>query len=587
MEPLPVRPTTLPQARKFTREFKADGARVFTEQERIVIEIPPMPRTYLTKDARIYFTFDMSFAIAEGFAASDDTANPTDSILNVFAKPLPMLDVCGPYGFFDQIEIYDYLGNTLIEKTERHDLLAAMLSDFGFDPEVDRLRPYISEQQTWQYDISAIPPGDWDYDGTVSGNPSFSNPSSEWMSASFGYPSVLTRVNGINLMDSNLASLSEPDSFLPPYNKDYELYISTPGKYNETISTPTWNFSIKLLNFLGDNSDKFVPLHNGFRIVLHTNKKDVPVKFSLPNGGLDFNVVSGRDRPEDNDPGSVTNISPAPFKIDVLKYNIQNVFLRADVLEIGHELDNQVEKVVHARMKNYIMLGKCETPTIIPGNYLSTTNIKMSMRHPPDVSPSQRDPVVFVQQAYSELGFRSSTNVSSCKLLYNDAAIIEYKNHLEIMNALGPDFDSTISPLAFTTTKPGDTNPGSNGTSGYMYPYFALPFKQSVARVKKLLPDHPFQWINPTSDASVPSLPIVNMAFFRCNTNSGKFLINFDLTLNGYSDKQIVGIDTTKAKLKIDLKRFVNDKTAYVTDVFTEYDAIVTIDPGKTTSVSF
>lgn len=79
----------------------------------------------------------------------------------------------------------------------------------------------------------------------------------------------------------------------------------------------------------------------------------------------------------------------------------------------------------------------------------------------------------------------------------------------------------------------------------------------------------------------------VNMAFIRCNTNDGKFLINFDLTLNGYSDSKITGIDTTKSKLKIDLKRFKNDAEAYVTDVFVEYDAIVTIDPGKYTAVSF
>lgn len=568
MEPLPVKPTTLPQARRYTREFKAEGNRVFTEMDRIVIEIPPIQNAYLTKNARIYFTFDMNFKVLQEDQSAvyqyeyGNMISPHN--LNVMTKPLPMLDVCGPYGFFRDMEVYDYLGNTLIEKTNRHDLLAAMMSDFYLDPEVDRLRPRFTENQTLFTDLEYFNFSTKDPGGSGSGTyASDKNSVIRDTMRAWGLPHRETRANGINLLDSESSAFSlhkTPEKITDAYT----LYVREAFNQTTTWSIPQWIFSIDLLNFLGRGSDKFVPLHNGYRIILNTNKATIPIKFSLPNGGLSIPYRSVS-------PTSATTYTSVNIVPEITKFSISDLYLRAELLEVSPELDAQVDKVVHAKMINYQQLGKCESPTIIPGNYLSATNVKISMRHIP------------LDHSHSEIGFRSCTNVYGAKLLYNDALHQEYKTISEIFNNVGQGFDPSINPLSFITERPGDV---SFGTSGYMYPYFSKEMKYTLAQMREQAATTGsfLEWINLISDFSNKDF---NPLFYRLNNNDGKFLINFDLTLNGYKNSQIVGVDTTKTKVKIDLRRFKKDSLPYVTDVFTEYDSLITIDPGKSTSVSF
>lgn len=560
MEPLPVRPTTIPQARRYTRTFQALGNRTFTEDDNIIIDIPPIQQTYLTKDARIFFTFDMEFNVTQELSSYNKNTSMPNSNLNVVQKPLPMLDVCGPYGFIRALEVYDYLGNTLIEKIDRHDLMASILSDFFLDNEVDRLRPYIYENQTVSSDL------EWfNYtDEQTTPISTFSQVYYHDVNRDFGLPAVQTRVNGINLLDPDRSSLGQQSFTELSNNATYTDYVrSAISGTGTTYIVPRWVFSIQLLNFMGRMSEKFVPLHNGFRIVLKTNKSTVPVKFSLPNGGLNmpyYNSVNGK-------------IVTVPIIPSITKFNFSDVYLRADLLEISRELDDQVDKLIHAKMTQYYQLGRLDVPTILPGNFLSLTNVKLSMRHLP------------INSSHSELGFRSSTDVTSCRLFLNDAVVTEYKTPTEIFNALGPDFDPSINQLSFLTTRPATTG---FGTGGYMYPYLSRDFKYSLAQLRPYVKTvSSLNWLNFESDF-VNQTANFNEMFFRFNVNSGKFLINFPLTLNGYTSNQITGIDTTKSKLKVQLNRSLSsDKYAWVTDVFCEFDAIITIVPGKSTSVSF
>lgn len=574
MEPLPVKPTSIPQARKYTREFKAEGNRVFTEQEQIIIDMPPIQRTYLTKNSKIYFTFNMEFTFGYESIVANYMVPPNVKNyhpLNVFTKPLPMLDVCGPYGFFRSIEVYDYLGNTLLEKIDRHDLMASILSDFYLDAEVERLRPTISDHQALHFHYGLFP------------NFTQTELLESEMLANSGFPNVQTRVNGINIMDGQRAAMSELDALKVDTDHQYDIYINTPptwASYDDytdittsiPYSTPTWNFSIDLLNFLGRMSDKFVPMHNGYRIVLHTNSATVPIKFGYPNGGDKMSYVG---------PGTGDVEAYVDANIKITKFQFSDIFLRSELLEITPELDSQVEKIVHSKMTNYLQMGRFDSPTIIPGNYLSTTGIKIAVRHQLDDS------------GISELGFRSSSYIVGAKLFFNDALSIEYKTPLQILNAVGEEFDTSISPASFSTVFPGSyydpikktTKLVTLGTGGYMYPYLNTFFKSALSRyVPPQSAPTLYHFVNTTSDMSDSKF---NMAFSRCNTNSGKFLLNFDLTLNGYSDSKIVGIDTTKTKITVDLKRSRKDHLNYVTDVFVLYDAIINVNPGKSTSVSF
>lgn len=531
--PFPIRPTLVPQARRYTRTFDAGAGKVFREDDQIIIDIPPINHSYLTKDARIYFKFDMSFYDHSFTTQSEPTgigaawwAATASSYLEVQRKPVPMLDICGPYGFFRDVEVYDYLGNTLIEKTNRHDLLAGIMADFYLDAEVERLRPFISDSM----------------------NPNIGANSS--IEKSMGGSLYQTRVNGINLLDDNL----NPGEFNtdPTRVADYYSYITTPPKLPSTlIKIPTWYFSIQLLNFLGKASSTFVPLHNGYRIILKLNKSTVPIKFGLPSGNLRYIAKSG---------GADVNVDIVP-RID--EYNIYDVKLDADILEVSPQFDEQVEKVVHARMTSYNLLGRCDKPTIIPGNYLSASRLFVQMR----VVPNDK-----VLDTYSELGMRFRTNVTKARLLFNDALHQDYKSIESIKNALSPEFDPYILPISFFIDDPPIR---LDGTGGYMYPYLS---RDAKFELKYATPLTNYAWYNQTTS---------NAAYRRFNDNMGKFLIKFDLSLNGYNNKVITGIDTTKTTVKIDLTRDSSPSYAYETDIFIDYDAMITVVPGKSTSVSF
>jgi hypothetical protein len=618
MEPLPRRPTTIPQARRFTRRFKAEGNRIFRSEDQIVVDIPPMKNTYLTKDSRLYFNMDFSFIqnTKEGAEALAKTLlellvaeykDPTTGVINtdkvdqhmasfynnqydahypipgspdqdgapdprnIVRNPIPCLDAAGPYTFFRSVEVYDYLGNTLLEKIDRHDLLASILVDYDLDSELDRIRPEI-------VDDYAEVLGPLELYNLTTANDALGKSDNAF--GHWPFPPTVTRANCINLLDVNrVAYLQNPprssSKLLSPYLY-MEHIMDYPDPYPEfydpatlevRASIPlhqqvdTWQFSIQLLNFLGKGSQKFVPLHNGYRLVFKLNDPNVPIKFSLPNGGTVYQYDLF---------GKIANLRMFPTITD---FSIRNVYLKTELLEISKELDEQVDKTVHARMTNYCALGRLDAPTIVPGNYSSATNIKIAFR---------RTPTNRLYDTYSELGYRTRTFVHKAQLMFDDAVHQQFDTITEMLDAMGPDFDRTIKPFSFYNVYVGDED--EFGTGGYLYPYPPFNFRMRLAKETTFSDNPMWFWINPQSDYRKQDF---NTLFSRSNAQSGKFLLNFDLTLNGYHKDQICGIDTTKTTVKVKVDRTTKEIEPFETDVFVEYDAIVTVTPDKYTSVSF
>lgn len=527
----PVKPTVVPQARKYTREFSAASGKVFTEEDTITIEIPPIKNTYLTKDARVHFKFNLSFQDHNFTQATLNYPNywnyTTDNIVNIQRKPVPMLESCGPYAFFRDLEVYDYLGNTLLEKVNRHDLLAAIMADFGFDSEVDRLRPPIPEMQGTQ---------------TVAMFSGTNTPTA--LNDVFSLPAVQSRVNGINLLDPMLNDRIATD---PSRNGSYYEYIvKNPTVPATVVKVPTWEFSINLLSFLGYGSDHFVPLHNGYRIVLKTNPMFTALQFGLPSGGLDV----------PNSGGITIRLQP-----QVSEYSFFDVKLRAELLEVSPDLDSQIDKTFRVRMNSYNVVGRCDTPTIIPGNFLSATKLKIGIRQAP-----------IAGKPYSLVGFRSRTYITKARLLYNDAVQQQYDSVAQMRTALGPHFDPTINAYSFATDQPGFDN---WGTGGYLYCYPSQLLRGALSQTTTPADQ---QWALRSN---------ANTFYSRFNDQAGKFLVVFDLSLNGYNPNTITGIDTTKTTLKLDFDRDFIQSEPFDTDVFIEHDAVITIKPGEYSTVSF
>lgn len=279
---LPREPVTIPQARRYGRRFTGDQGKVFREQQQITINIPRIDKTYLTKNVKLHFDFDLSYyeaSQAKWTAVHDDLLSTTniypfndplqityannffgrgsndvtvlpDRYLNAYTKPIPTFDINGAYGLINRIQVYDYLGNTLLEDIQSHDVLTAQFADFWFKHEnMDIERPRIVDGNN---SINEIP--------RVRKNPASS------LFPSYQNPYVRP------------ISLSTYEDI--PYGADTAGYNIIP----KPVTVPTLHCELDLISFLGRLSDKFVPLHNGFQLVITLNDFNKAIKFNTPFG---------------------------------------------------------------------------------------------------------------------------------------------------------------------------------------------------------------------------------------------------------------------------------------------------------------
>jgi len=374
---LPREPVTIPQARRYGRRFTGDQGKVFREQQQITINIPRIDKTYLTKNVKLHFDFDLSYYEASqakwtavhddlmsvrniypfnnsditthannffGRAANNFTVLP-DRYLNAYTKPVPTFDINGAYGLINRIQVYDYLGNTLLEDIQSHDVLTAQFADFWFkDENMDIARPRIVDGNN---SINEMP--------YVRKNPaallfpSYQNPYVTPISLSsyntfttiyyaestqnIVFPYAVTDANntlvttGVSVPNGTIASnagyaniaqlayavgIALGEDKFHVHASDNRLKIQSFGNfavaagdgwaglninvgaslagvsnYNiipKPVTVPTLHCELDLISFLGRLSDKFVPLHNGFQLVITLNDFKKAIKFNTPFG---------------------------------------------------------------------------------------------------------------------------------------------------------------------------------------------------------------------------------------------------------------------------------------------------------------
>lgn len=233
-------------------------------------------------------------------ATSTSTANPK-TFPNVY-RPYPTLDVNGPYGFFESLEVYDYLGNTLLEKVPRHDLLTAIWSDLESSTETQDtiIRPrYIDD------DLLTITKPSCSF--LVSGNP-----------------------NTLYAQSPITNDLTSTDP------------VTEENVKAATLSIPTLSCGINLYSFLGKLSEKFVPLHNGFTVKFFINRRENVIAFNTeqPNNRISYVATP--------DTGSTWSNS-TDMKPFVKTYTFSNVYLRGDIVTVPPELDSRIDKIVFSK----------------------------------------------------------------------------------------------------------------------------------------------------------------------------------------------------------------------------------------------
>lgn len=207
-------PPTMPRARSYLYKQQSTQSS-YGSGNTIQINLPRLQRSYLTKDSYLKFALTVS--------AKDYNGSKKTSVC---------LDTCGAYGLIDKIEVYDYLGSTLLESTSGHGQLMALLMDLSCDAD----------------DLSG-------HHNMVAGT------------------FVTRSTGGIAEGTPNTTAANDYDTcrFI---NSTGAPLLTTAGD-GATTSTYTREFALPLFSFLGLLSTKYAPLHNGYTINITLNSAAV------------------------------------------------------------------------------------------------------------------------------------------------------------------------------------------------------------------------------------------------------------------------------------------------------------------------
>lgn len=244
-------PPTLPQARSYLFSIQANEDDYASYLTDIQIDIPRLMRSYLTKDSYLSFTV--------GVAAQTAIHSTGNSCAVAMC-----LDKAGAFGLFDSIEVYDYLGSTLLERISGHAELMSLLIDA--DP--DKFGSHVSN-------------------GTRPG----------------------TIASPCNNDAPGLGYIQTEPQDCGPFAGDvmpfFGLNLDPQVVYRE--------YSIPILSFLGLLSDKLVPLHNGFTII---------IKRAHPSNAFGWTLLDGSKE---------QTLKPPSNEF----CKIKNVRFNAQILELG------------------------------------------------------------------------------------------------------------------------------------------------------------------------------------------------------------------------------------------------------------
>jgi hypothetical protein len=294
-------PPKMPQGRSYL--FRQQSTlQTYTPTQTITINIPRLQRSYLRKDS--YFRFRLN-----------GVWTPNNG------KDILALDTCGAYGFFDRIEVFDYLGSTVLETISGVPQLASLLLDLGLKEFIDGKNGAALAGLGYDYAITGAP--------------------------------AIVPGQAISTAQKSSALLTDGGQVLPASSG---ATIASAG--GSTSQVPFCReFAIPLPSFLGLLSEKYVPLHNGFSIVLTLSTKSTPFFVSQT---VDPIISISSANAVTADAGSVPPSFAYPDAN--LTWSVGDVYMNCQILELGPVADAMMmtstqgqPMVVHTKsMRNYV-----------------------------------------------------------------------------------------------------------------------------------------------------------------------------------------------------------------------------------------
>lgn len=542
-------PPKMPQARSYLFRQQSTLAE-YNPGNTIQINIPRLQRSYLRKDS--YLRFRMTGGFTKKYS--------WDGLV---------LDTAGAFGFFEKLEIFDYLGSTVLESISGIPQLTALLLDLGLKEVFDSRNGNCSMGLAPDYSFS----GDSAIGSTVD-------------------PAAPGRQVGYIMNTGRVLPPSSGDWVVPPTNLNLAnvSYSATPP----AITVPfAREFAIPLPSFLGFLSEKMVPLHNGFTIVLTVANKRTPF---FVNQITDLVVTgSAAATPVLAGLSSTTNTYTDTDLDANLSWRLDNVYMNCQILELGPVAESMILSssqgsplVVHTKsMRNYVGNVKGGTSTIsgpseftlnMNLNVASLTNILWIMR-----SADQLDSLNL-----SSYGNRTRNFLQRWQFQYGSTTLPQ-SNGIQAMGSSLPNTYGKFDTSTLTDSQKYRILSG-NGQEAFEELMKSRPLSLHSNRIVQggYVRDSKFN----AKLGTIDELDLVALfPSYASYFNIGRFAAGLNLQLANGKDGQIIsGLNTNGMNTSIRgtfHPNYLNWMDTVRIDAWAEYDAFINISPGIATTVSF
>lgn len=521
-------PPTIPQARSYITKQSSE----YTEYDvnkgtKIRVDIPRLQRSYLMKESYIRFRLNID-------------------ISNTVSGSLLAFDRMGAHGLFDRIEVYDYLGGTLLEQTNNISALSCLLYD-------------------------------------VDENITSSNGKS---GTSQGMMGAMTQVWPAQMGRAFLE--------VEPSMSGRILYANDSANAAGSQFV-TVEYCLPVMSFLGTLSNKYVPLHNGFSVYFYLNSRE--------------NAFISRLGDLETEGGSPT-VQGTIVSVTVDECWISNFEYVCQIMELGDQAESIVMAtdplIIHSKQyRNFTdtILGSGQQSSArvdLNLNVVSLRNLYFSMR--PTVYQNN---ILYPSYGHRIRNFLENWNFQygssylpeiagiSCRSstlpvsrkggvyafgnqLYKSMGITQAAEELSktsditsMTNIDEPSFfiDTNWVPSSLFGSYIGNRTINSWFLTG------AQAISSGISADKVCVP---FIWAKTATNATLEAAYI------------GKFAGGLNTRLSKKST--VSGIDTNGLQLSINMK-FDYDNVSLMTDaildVWAEHDSFVQIIPGVATTVTF
>lgn len=516
-------PPTMPQARSYLFKQQSTQSSYSPGSGNIQINIPRLQRSYLSKDSYLKFRLGLSWANT-----------------GVDKNMIPCFDTCGAFGLFDTIEVYDYLGSTLLERTSGHGQLMALLMDTHCS--VTEMKGHFGAASGCKGLTTSV-----DYDqyraSTATSTAAALQVALTWKNSV--QPPVSGATFGTYIVD---AAGTDPAT------------AANIGPNNATVRY--FEYTVPLFSFLGSLSKKYAPLHNGYTINITLNSAANALGFSTPTG------TAG------------TGTAPTT-------YTLSEVYLCSQVLELGPVAESML--IASTQGQPFVVPTKAYRNYVgsVPGGAQSTTQYRMDL----NLNVASLTNVMFIMRPSAHIGniiaktlsYRVRNYLQNWYFQYG-STILPQTTGIQCRQPTGATID--------------------NGRGGYTEAYNELMkarHNYSNSNTMSMITADTYWVDTPTTHAAFYDDDNVNPATavsaVALSPNAplppGKFAGGLDLELvPGRSNDLVCGMNTNGMNTSI----FLNfDPTAVAAsslvaaqlDAWCEYDAFINISPGIATTVSF